>query len=185
MKRLLMLFAVTLMIVPSASIAKMMAEISEGARVPAGFSARDSGGKVRSFASISGRNGAVLVFFRSAKWCPFCQAQLKDLRGAQAVLAQRGYSLNAISYDAPATLAGFAKAQGVGYTLLSDAGSRMIDTFGLRDPQYPPGSFADGVPKPTVLVISAGGKILRKMVSDDYRIRPTNADIVAAVPIAK
>jgi peroxiredoxin len=185
MKRILMLIAATLVIVPAAAPAKMAAEIAVGSRIPASFSARDAAGRARSYASIAGNNGTVLVFFRSAKWCPFCQAQLKDLKNAQSALAQRGYSLAAISYDPPTVLSGFAKTQGIGYTLLSDDGSRMIDAFGLRDAQYAPGSFADGVPKPTVLVIDARGTVLKRMVSGDYRVRPTKASILAAVPSLK
>jgi peroxiredoxin len=166
---------------PTMLVAKMMPEIGMGASIPANFTARDASGKPRTYASIRGRSGTVLVFTRSAKWCPFCQAQLKDLKGAQAGLAQRGYSLAAISYDEPAVLAGFAKSQGIGYTLLSDKGSKMIDAFGLRDPEYAQGSFAYGVPKATVVVIDAKGKVLKSMVSPNYRTRPTNADILAAV----
>jgi peroxiredoxin len=181
MKRLLLLLAAACMILPSFASAKMMAEIAEGGRIPANFIAKDSSAKPRNYASIRGKNGTVLVFFRSVKWCPYCQAQLKGLKAVQATLAQRGYGLAAISYDPPEALAGFARAQGIGYTLLSDGGSAMIDAFGLRDPQYAPGSFAAGVPKASVLIIDAQGMVRRKMVSSDYTARPSNADILAAV----
>jgi peroxiredoxin len=165
--------------------AKTMAEIAQGASIPANFAVRDSNGAARTYKNIKGRNGTVLVFTRSAKWCPFCQAQMKDLKGVQAALAQKGYNLAAISYDPPATLATFGKAQGIGYALLSDEGSRMIDAFGLRDPQYAPGSFAHGVAKASVLVIDAKGQVVRKMASSDYKVRPSNADILAALPMVK
>jgi peroxiredoxin len=180
MKRLLLLIAAAFLILPRFASAKMSAEIAEGSRIPANFTAKDASAKLRNYASIRGKNGTVLVFFRSVKWCPFCQAQLKDLKAAQGSLAQRGYTLAAISYDPPAALAGFARAQGIGYTLLSDTGSAMIDAFGLRDPQYGPGSFAAGVPKASVLIIDAQGKVIRKMVSTDYTVRPSNAAILAA-----
>jgi peroxiredoxin len=187
MKRLTLTIAATALAAGALTIAtlplaaKMMAEIAQGASIPANFAVRDAAGKPRTYRSISGKSGTVLVFTRSAKWCPFCQAQLKDLKGAQAALAQRGYSLAALSYDPPATLAGFAKAQGVGYTLLSDQGSKMIDAFGLRDEQYAPGTFAYGVAKASVLVIDTNGKVRAKMVSSDYRVRSTTAEILAAV----
>lgn len=155
--------------------------IAVGAHVPADFAAVDSAGKPRNFASIAGKKGVVLIFFRSAKWCPYCQAQLKDIRALPAELAKRGYTLAAISYDAPETLAGFAGKQQVNYTLLSDAGSKQIDAFGLRDPQYPKDSFAYGVPKATILVIDRAGVVKRKLTTDDYKIRPGNDKILAAV----
>src|ERR1700674_4934360 len=39
----------------------------------------DQTGKPRQLADLMGRNGLVLMFFRSAEWCPFCQAQLVDI----------------------------------------------------------------------------------------------------------
>jgi peroxiredoxin len=157
------------------------AEIAVGAKAPAGFVATDLARKPRTLPSIMGKKGVVLVFFRSARWCPFCQAQLKSLRDAQAPLAQRGYSLAALSYDPVAALSGFALKQGVRYTLLSDPQSKMIDAFGLRDPQYGPGSFAEGVPKASILVIDPRGTVRWMSVATDYKIRPDNAAILKAV----
>ncbi len=165
----------------AASVAIAAQPIAVGAHVPADFAAVDSSGKPRNFASIAGKKGVVLIFFRSAKWCPYCQAQLKDVRALPAELAKRGYTLAAISYDAPETLATFAGKQQVNYTLLSDNGSKQIDAFGLRDPQYPKDSFAYGVPKATVLVIGANGVVKQKLTTEDYKIRPGNDKILAAV----
>ena len=158
------------------------APIEVGNKVPAGFAAVDSTGKPRNFASISGKNGVVLIFFRSAAWCPYCQKQLKEIKALPAELAKRGYTLAAISYDSTDKLADFAGKQGVNYTLLSDAGSKQIDAFGLRDPAYlNKDSFAYGVPRATILVIGKNGVIKKKLSTDDYKIRPGNDAILAAV----
>ena len=90
------------------------------------------------------------MFFRSARWCPYCQRQLMDMRTVQDALA-------AISYDKPDVLTTFAQKWNIRYTLLSDDGSAMIDAFHLRDPQYKPDSFAFGVPKPSIFVIDRRG----------------------------
>ncbi len=147
--------------------------------------ARDAQGKPRDLPGISGRKGVVLVFFRSARWCPYCQHQLIDLKAVQAPLAERGYALAAISYDAPEALAAFAEKQGVTYTLLSDEGSKLIDAYKLRDPQYAPHSFADGVPKPSIFVLDRTGVVRAKLAEEGYKVRPTNAMILAAVDGAK
>lgn len=163
------------------AVPAMAAEIVTGAKMPTGFKALDSAGRLRSWASIAGKKGTVLVLFRSAKWCPYCQAQLKSLKDVQASLGQRGYALAALSYDAPAVLAGFAAKTGIGYTLLSDEKSAMIDAFGLRDPAYAPGSYAYGVPKAAILVVDAKGVLRWKSVATDYKIRADNAAILKAV----
>ena len=163
------------------AIPAVAAEIATGAKMPAAFAAKDAGGKPRTLASVAGKNGTVLVLFRSAKWCPYCQAQLKELKAAQAPLVTRGYNLVALSYDAPETLAAFAGKNGIGYTLLSDQNSAMIDTLGLRDPAYEAGSFAAGVPKATTLVIDRAGTVRWKSVATDYKVRAQNSAILAAV----
>jgi peroxiredoxin len=157
------------------------AEIVTGAKVPATFKAVDATGRARNWASIAGKKGTVLVLFRSAKWCPFCQAQLKSLKDVQAGLAQRGYSLAALSYDPPEVLSGFAAKTGIGYTLLSDEKSAMIDAFGLRDPAYATGSYAFGVPRASILLVDAKGVLRWKSVASDYKIRADNAAILKAV----
>ncbi len=157
------------------------AEIATGAKVPVGFKALDAAGRARSWESIAGKKGTVLVLFRSAKWCPFCQAQLKNLKDVQAPLAQRGYGLAALSYDSPDVLAGFAMKTGIGYTLLSDRKSAMIDAFGLRDPAYAVGSYAYGVPKASILLVDSKGLVRWKSVATDYKVRTDNASILKAV----
>jgi len=41
----------------------------------------DQTGKPHQLNDLIGQNGLVLFFFRSAAWCPFCQAQLIDING--------------------------------------------------------------------------------------------------------
>ena len=108
----------------------------------------DDAGKPATLASIAGRKGTVLVFFRSVKWCPYCQKQMIEFKAAAAPLTQRGYTLAAISYDDPAVQAAFAAREGLTTTFLADPGSKTIDAWNLRDPQYAPDSFAYGVRKP-------------------------------------
>ncbi len=157
------------------------AQLAPGAKAPVRFNAVDTTGKPRTLPSLTGGKGVVLVFFRSAKWCPFCQAQLKSMKTLQAPLAKRGYTLAAISYDSTEELAKFARTQAIGYPLLSDGKSKMIDAFGLRDPAYAKGSFAYGVPKASTYVIDRTGTVRWRTIAADYKIRDDNAAILAAV----
>ncbi|MDX2143295.1 MAG: peroxiredoxin family protein [Rhodospirillaceae bacterium] len=152
-----------------------------GAKIPAPFTALDKTGAAKTYADITGKNGTVLLFVRSASWCPFCQVQLIDINRVTADLAKRGYTLAALSYDAPEVLATFAKQRGIAYTLLSDQKSAMIDAFDLRDPQYPVGNVAHGVPKPAIFVIDANGVVQAKLAEEGYRVRPLVDDMLAAV----
>ena len=151
-----------------------------GTNIPA-LHAVDVAGKPVKLSAISGRNGVVLMFFRSAKWCPYCQRQLMEFRDAQAPLEARGYRLAAISYDPTDVLTQFAEKWRIGYQLLSDPGSVTIDAFALRDPQYKPHSFAYGVPRPAIFVITPKGVIRAKLAEEGYKVRPSVQAVLAAV----
>ena len=151
-----------------------------GSKAPS-LHATDLGGKPVSIRSISGRKGVVLLFFRSAKWCPYCQKQLIEFRDAQAPLEARGYDLAAISYDPPPIMTDFAAKRQIGYQFLSDPGSVTIDAFGLRDPQYPATSIAFGVPRPAIFVISRKGVIETKLAEEGFKVRPSVQAVLDAV----
>jgi peroxiredoxin len=77
-----------------------------------------------------------------------------------------------LSYDRPDTLAAFATKRGLTYTLLSDPKSEVIDRYGLRDPQYPPGNLAYGVPRPVIFVLDRDATIKAKLFEDTFKKRP-------------
>jgi peroxiredoxin len=141
----------------------------------------DSSGAPTSLQAKMGPKGTVLVMVRSADWCPFCKAQLSSTNAIAGSVSKLGYTLVSVSYDSPDKLAGFAKDKGINYAMLSDPGSKMIDALGLRDPAYPVGNFAYGVPRPTILVVGADGLVKAKYVTDDYRRRPSNDDVMALI----
>ena len=151
-----------------------------GMKAPTLAAVTDAGRPV-GFSDVAGDKGLVLAFVRSAKWCPFCQQQMVDLEGAKAEIERRGYRLATISYDDPAVLAAFRVKRGISYTMLSDHGSKMIDAFALRDPQYPPDSMAYGVPHPTIYVIGRDGRVQARLTKDGYRVRPTMEALFAAI----
>jgi peroxiredoxin len=132
----------------------------------------DQTGTPRPLASLMGEKGMVLFFFRSADWCPFCQAQMMDLNTAVAGIERRGYKMAGISYDTPAILKTFIERRNIGYTLLSDPKSVVIDRYKLRDPQYPPGNLAYGVPRPIIFILDKNGIIKAKLYEETYTKRP-------------
>ena len=143
-----------------------------GTRTPQIGTPLDQKGTQRSFQSLMGEKGLVLFFFRSADWCPYCQAQMMDLNTATAAIERRGYKIAGISYDSPEILATFIERRMIGYTLLSDPKSEIIDRYGLRDPQYKPGSRAYGVPRPVIFILDKGETIKAKLYEETYQKRP-------------
>jgi peroxiredoxin len=142
------------------------------AKVPDIGTPPDQTGTPRGLNSLMGEKGLVLFFFRSADWCPFCQAQMMDLNTAVAGMEKRGYKLAGISYDKPEILKTFIERRKIAYTLLSDPKSEIIDRYKLRDPQYPPGNLAYGVPRPIIFILDRNGVIKQKLYEDTYTKRP-------------
>ena len=154
---------------------------SIGTRVPDIGSPLDQNGAPRTLQSLTGQNGLVLFFFRSADWCPFCQAQMIDLNTAVAAIERRGYRMAGISFDNPQVLKTFIERRQIGYTLLSDPKSEIIDRYKLRDPQYPSGSFAYGVPRPIIFILDKSGTIKAKLFEETYTKRPPSALVISTI----
>jgi len=150
-----------------------------GTRAPDIGTRLDQDGKPRTFADLTGQHGLVLMFNRSAGWCPYCQAQMIELNGSIGEIDKRGFRVAILTYDTPEVLKGFATRRSITYTLLSDPNSEVIDAYGLRDPQYPPGHRAHGVPRPLILVLDRAGMIRAKLYEDSYKVRPSVAAIIA------
>jgi peroxiredoxin len=94
--------------------------------------------------------------------------------------------LFAISVDKPEDAAKTAEkiaADGRGslnFAILSDPDHKTIDAYGLHDPAYDGGRFS-GIPHPAVYLIDKSGRVVWVKVEQNYRERPTNADIRVAI----
>ncbi len=150
-------------------------------KAPVDMELANEAGETATLASAMGDKGMVLYLVRSADWCPFCKAQMKDVMANQAPLSERGYAIASLSYDAPEVLAMFKQGEEISYTMLSDTDSKLIDAMGLRDPEYAEGHFAYGVPRASILVLAPDGTVKAKFVSADYKSRPSNEDVIEMV----
>lgn len=64
------------------------------------------------------------------------------------------------------------------YTLLSDPDAAVINRYGLFNQDDPRGR---AIPHPTTYVIDRDGVVRWKFTEVDYRIRPENEDVAAAL----
>jgi peroxiredoxin len=142
------------------------------------FSLTDQTGAARTLKSVLGPNGAILVFFRSADWCPYCKTQLVELQEQRESARQRGLGLAAISYDARETLTQFAARRGITFPLLSDKGSAVIKRYGLLNETIAATSTQFGVPHPGTFVLDASGRVTARYFEDAYQRRETLGGIL-------
>jgi peroxiredoxin len=176
--RLSSVFALLLLLGPLAASAEDLGPAIGTAAPDIGIRL-DQLSKPHRLQDLMGRNGLVLFFFRSADWCPYCQAQLIDINGAVAEIEKRGYRVAGLSYDSPEILEAFTVKRHLTYTLLSDPKSEIIDRYNLRDPQYPQGSKAYGVPRPIIFVLDPHAVIKAKLYEESFKNRPPVTAVIS------
>jgi len=143
------------------------------------FKLASSAGDPLSLQDLRSSGPVALVFVRSTEWCPFCRRQLQDLQKSLKEIEATGVRLVALSYDSPATNTTAAAKLGLTFPLLSDAGSKVIDAYGIRNHEAT--GRGDGIPHPAVFIVDRQGVIRAKLMRDGYRDRPESSEIITAV----
>ena len=166
----------------NADLSKRTQPVSIGEEAP-DFTLQDIEGRQVTLSAMTGRSVTVIVFYRGY-WCPYCARQLSELRSL--LRANEQVRLLAISVDDHEKTKGvIEKIEGDGngpvtFTMLSDPGHLVIDSYGLHDPAYD-GTRFEGIPHPAVYVVDKTRRVAWAKVESDYKIRPSNADIRAAL----
>jgi peroxiredoxin len=151
--------------------------VQVGEKAPA-FTLESSTGQFVSLESLIAKGTTVLVFYRSADWCPFCQAQMREIQSKISQIEASGFQFVAICYDEPAILRTVAARMGLTFPLLSDAGSRTIDAYGIRNHEAT--GRADGIPHPATFVLDRAGTIRAKLMHDTPQTRPPVEEFLEA-----
>jgi len=138
----------------------------------------------------------VLVFYRGG-WCPYCNLELRAWQGLLPRLQALGGSLIAISPQTPDGSLSTAEKNALGFDVVSDAGSRVGDAYGLtfqmpadlqalyreRGIVLPEANGEDDwrLPVPATFVVAPDGRVALAHVDVDYRVRLEPADALACV----
>jgi len=105
-------------------------------------------------------------------------------------IVRSGVALVGVSYDSEEALREFARARGIEFPLLSDAGSRVITELGLldRDLEAHHAAFGiktrdyqQGVAFPAVFVLDESGTVIQRRIRENYRARDGARQLVEAV----
>lgn len=137
----------------------------------------------------------VLIFYRGG-WCPYCNANLADLRNAEKELNQRGFDVLFLSADKPELLRSSLKEPHPGYTLLSDAKMNAARAMGIAfrvdddtyekykgygiDLEQASGAKHHELPVPAVFIIDRSGIIRFVYANADYKVRLKADELLAA-----
>ncbi len=127
--------------------------------------------KPQKMKTLSGDKGLILVFFRSADWCPYCKKHLIEINQWQEKLTKLGYQIAAVSYDKPEILADFKEQHKIEFSLLSDQDHQTMKAFDILNKKYQPADKHYGIPYPGVMVISPDRKVTYKYFYEGYKDR--------------
>jgi peroxiredoxin len=141
------------------------------------FSARDQFGKTQTLDSLRGPKGTVLLFYRSADWCPYCKGQLIQLQAAKERFQKQGIGLAGISYDSVEILKYFADRRKIDFPLLSDPDSQIIRKYQVLNAEAV-GPNA-GMARPGYFFIDPEGMIREKFFEAKYRERLTGNTVLS------
>jgi peroxiredoxin len=150
--------------------------LNVGQKAPA-FSARDQFGSEQSLASLKGAKGTVLLFYRSADWCPYCKGQLIQLQAAKARFEKQGIKLAGISYDSVDILKYFADRRKIEFPLLSDPDSKIIRMYQVLNSEAVGPNL--GMARPGYFFIDNEGVIREKFFEAKYRERLTGNGVLS------
>lgn len=149
-----------------------------GQRAPS-FTLKDQNGTETSLQSLVQKGAVVLVFYRSADWCPYCKQQLVDLQRNLKEIEAGGTQLVGISYDSVPILKRFASKR-ISFPLLSDLGSSTIDAYNIRDKDV-----NDGVSRHATFIIDKKGVVRAKLFQVSYAERPAVDALIKAIKESK
>ena len=169
--------AVLLVSIALAAETKINTGPEVGDRIPP-FEAIDHKGAQQTLDTLRGPKGLLLLFTRSADWCPFCKGHLVQLERQRKAFESRGYRVAALTYDIPEVLKHFAERAGINYPLLSDPDSKIIRAFGILNKTVPESHPFFGIPNPGQYLIDADGKVEAKFFEEKYSDRFTPGNIL-------
>src|SRR4029077_20289994 len=141
------------------------------------FSARDQFGKTQTLDTLRGPKGTVLLFYRSADWCPYCKGQLIQLQAAKERFEKQGIKLAGISYDSVEILKYFSDRRKIDFPLLSDPDSKIIRMYQVLNAEAV-GQNA-GMARPGYFYIDTEGMIREKFFEAKYRERLTGNTVLS------
>lgn len=169
--------------------------IAPGAKVPT-FSAVTVEGTPFTDADLRERAPIVVIFYRGG-WCPYCNAQVREMATRYGDFTAKGVDVVMASADAPDAAALTKRAYEVPFSLVADPDLAMHDAFGVAF-EVPPADVArlesfgisleawsgrahHRIAVPSIFFVDASGTVRWAHAARDYKRRPTADQLLQAV----
>jgi len=172
--------------------------LQSGSQSPS-FELSDHDGKLVRLADLLATGRLVICFIRG-RWCPFCVGQVEAMNAIYSQIKESGASLVAISPQTVHQSYLMADQHKLRFPLLSDAGSKVAQAFGLAycAPDYQQEiyrrvfvnlPFVNGdeswqLPVPATYILDGNGTVSYASANPDYTDRPEPSEILARLSSA-
>lgn len=152
------------------------AALREGVELP-DFELGENGRRLRTRELVA--KPALWIFYRG-NWCPLCVAQIKEVAAQYRELSRRGVDVFLVSPQPEANSLALSKKMDAPMRFMTDSDNRAAETLGIRVKDGLPAGFQalgydSDVPRPTVFITAAGGRVIFCDMTDNYRVRPEPA----------
>lgn len=161
------------------------------------FELENQRGELRNASELYGRGPLAITFYRGF-WCPYCNADLRNLNRYAARIEEGGATLIAISPEKPEYSQKIIRTQKLTFDILHDPRNRVAEQFGLR---FALGEdlktlYSDSfninlklyhgdddwtLPVPARFLVRTDGSIAYAEASPDYTQRPDPDDLLATL----
>lgn len=162
--------------------------------------AQELSGKDVSLASLYAAGPILLAFYRGG-WCPYCNMEIHSLSVAYPEFQKRGVTPVALSVDRPEAEATLKATYTIPFPVLSDPDARAIEAFHLVKNVSPEelakmrsfgidleayaGRTHHEIAIPALFLIDRSGVVRWAHSDPDFKVRPSTAQILAAIDAAK
>lgn len=182
-----------------------LGQVPEGYGVAVGSKAPDatvqdaSGSNVR-LSDLYSRGNSLVIFYRGG-WCPFCNSQVRRLAKGVAAFADRGVTPVMISVDSIDEANKTKSAYEIPFPVLSDPDLKAHEAFRVieevpaadverlaemgMDLEKSSGRDHHKIAVPAAFLIDSKGVVRWAHVDRDYKVRPTNEQLLAVIDSAE
>ena len=136
----------------------MATHLTEGKKAPA-FKSKDQNGNIISLADFKGKK--VVLYFYPEDDTPTCTVQACNLRDNFSLLKKKGFVVLGVSPDEEKKHKKFEAKYNLPFTLLADAGHKIIDKYGVWGEKQLYGRNYMGLHRTTFLIDEKG--VIRKI----------------------
>lgn len=160
------------------------AALEVGAQLPVLRFENDDGTEVTSEHLLG--TGPLLLMFYRGNWCPFCNAQIREIAERYRELEERGCTVALVAAQSHANTKSIAERFDIPARFLVDVDGSAAKKLGIfHEGGLPAGLDALGYEQdviyPTVVITDRAGVVLFADQTDNYRVRPEPETFLAVL----